>query len=68
MPTSPATGNDNSISISLSDMESLGEEVEGMMREDAKNGFVWAFIAILLFMWVCVVVVGCFTRGANGKT
>lgn len=43
---------------SIQAISDLQPEIEAKIRGDAKNGIVFAFIAILPFMWLCVLVAG----------
>jgi len=48
----------SSSSTSIQQIEALPPEMQGLVRDEARAGVVWAFVAIVPLMWLCVVAAG----------
>jgi MFS family permease len=51
----PASSSGTSSSNFIQYISELPPDIEAMVRNSAKKGIIWSFIAILPFMWLCVV-------------
>lgn len=59
IPSSSAKGSTSGSSTYLQSISDLPQEEQDKIRHETKMGVVWAFVAIIPFMWLCVLAASC---------